>query len=119
MTRLSIWGTIVKKSAQKTVKVRVENDYVVPLYNKTIVRSKNYLCHDENEKGQVGDIIRMEQIPKISLRKYFNLAEIVLPSLKYMTDNDKIESLINGYDIGLKRYLKSNTTSYKTFKKRK
>eukprot|EP00835_Amoeboradix_gromovi_P002037 NODE_106_length_19857_cov_0.799980.p11 type:complete len:139 gc:universal NODE_106_length_19857_cov_0.799980:18959-18543(-) len=112
MTRLSLWGIVVKKSSPKTVKVRVERDYLVPLINKTIMTPSHYLCHDENDVGQVGDIIRMEQIPKISPRKYFNISEIILPSLKRMTKRGHI-SIIEGHEIGLKKYQKTNTSGYK------
>eukprot|EP00834_Sanchytrium_tribonematis_P002277 NODE_66_length_25735_cov_0.318497.p23 type:complete len:125 gc:universal NODE_66_length_25735_cov_0.318497:10770-11144(+) len=114
MARLNLVGTIIKKSSPKTVKVRVERDYLVPLINKTIMKPKNYLCHDELDTAQVGDIIRMEQIPKISFRKYFNLAEIILPSLKVMTENG-YKSVVNGFEIGLKRYDKRNTSGYNPF----
>ena len=115
MTRLSLWGTIIKKSSAKTVKVRVERDYLVPLINKTIMTPSQYLCHDENNIGQVGDIIRMEQIPKVSVRKYFNLAEIILPSLKRMTKHG-YESIVDGHEVGLKRYDKTNTSGFDIYK---
>ena len=60
----------------KTVKVRVQTKTYEPKIHKEILKRKDYLVHDEGDLCKEGDIVRIQQIPKISARKYFAIAEI-------------------------------------------
>lgn len=47
---------------------------------------KNFLAHDEESKCVVGDIVKIEQCPRISVRKAFKLSEIVKPAIRYLDE---------------------------------
>ena len=43
----------------KTIVVRISRRIAHPLYKKIITRYKNFHAHDENNKAQVGDLVRI------------------------------------------------------------
>lgn len=60
----------------KTVKVRVNTTIYDKKVHKEVLKRNHYLVHDEGNVCKEGDIVRIEQIPKILARKYFAIAEI-------------------------------------------
>lgn len=66
-------GTIVKKSGDKTVKVRVEEYVQHPKYKKQYTKSSHLLVHDENNKGVVGESVMIAQSRKQSKNKSWTL----------------------------------------------
>ena len=48
---------------------------------------KNYLVHDEKEACVIGDLVAIEECPKISERKYFTLLKIVKEARIYKDPN--------------------------------
>jgi small subunit ribosomal protein S17 len=70
-------GTVVAKKSAKTVKVLVETLEKHPLYKKTIRSKKIFLAHDELEKCQVGDLVRIAETRPISKLKRWRVAEII------------------------------------------
>lgn len=60
----------------KTVKVRVQNKTYDKRVHKEVLRRKDYMVHDEGNVCKEGDIVRIEQIPKITDRKYFAIADV-------------------------------------------
>ncbi|KAJ1959640.1 hypothetical protein IWQ62_004531 [Dispira parvispora] len=85
--RQNFIGMVINTTAIKTAKVRVAHHLLHPKVQKVITRHRNFLVHDEKEKSQVGDIVRIEACQKISKRKAFSIAEIIKPAETY-TDND-------------------------------
>lgn len=70
-------GLVVSQGKMnKTVKVRVNSNIYNQKIHKEVVKRNHYLVHDEGNVCKEGDIVRIEQIPKISARKYFAVAEI-------------------------------------------
>jgi small subunit ribosomal protein S17 len=70
-------GTVVAKKSAKTVKVLVKTLEKHPLYKKTIRSKKIFLAHDELEKCQVGDLVRIAETRPISKLKRWRVAEII------------------------------------------
>lgn len=66
-------GTIVKKSGDKTIKVRVEEYVQHPKYKKRYTKSSHLLVHDEQNKGVVGDSVTIAQSRKQSKTKSWTL----------------------------------------------
>ena len=70
-------GTVVARNSAKTVKVLVKTLEKHPLYKKTIRSKKIFLAHDEQEKCQIGDVVRIAESRPISKLKRWRVAEIV------------------------------------------
>jgi small subunit ribosomal protein S17 len=69
MPKRILQGTVVSNAADKTISVLVERRIKHPLYKKTIRRSKKYAAHDEQNKVNVGDVVRIEECRPISKTK--------------------------------------------------
>lgn len=70
-------GTVVARKSAKTLRVQVERLERHPLYRKTVKRKKIFLVHDEHEKCQVGDVVRIVETRPISRLKRWRVAEII------------------------------------------
>ncbi len=62
-------ATVVADSADKTVRVRVERHTQHPLYGKVMRRHSHYLAHDEGNACKAGDVVRIQECPRVSKRK--------------------------------------------------
>jgi len=69
MPKRVLQGTVISDAADKTIVVRVERRFTHPLLKKTVRRSKKYHAHDEENAAKVGDIVRIEECPRISKSK--------------------------------------------------
>ena len=70
-------GRVVSDKNDKTITVLVETYKKHPKYGKRVKYSKNYAAHDETNKAQVGDKVRIVETRPLSKSKRFYLAEIV------------------------------------------
>ncbi|HDP95164.1 MAG TPA: 30S ribosomal protein S17 [Candidatus Aminicenantes bacterium] len=70
-------GVVVSNRAQKTVTVSVQRIFKHPMYHKTVRFKKKYLAHDEENRCNMGDVVRIRQVRPISRRKMWLLQEIV------------------------------------------
>jgi small subunit ribosomal protein S17 len=70
-------GTVVKKSARKTVRVEVERLIRHPLYRKVVRRKKTFLVHDEKEICRVGDVVRIIESRPVSKQKRWRVLDIL------------------------------------------
>jgi small subunit ribosomal protein S17 len=70
-------GVVVGNKMKKTVTVLVERQVRHPLYKKTVIRRKKFLVHDEYEKCQVGDLVKIIETRPLSKRKKWRVKEIV------------------------------------------
>ena len=70
-------GTIVSNKMQKTIVVSVERTVKHPKYGK-ILRLKTKLhAHDENQIGQIGNVVRIKESRPLSKLKYWVLIEVL------------------------------------------
>jgi small subunit ribosomal protein S17 len=70
-------GLVVKDKMDKTVVVAVETPKRHPLYKKTIRRVTKYKAHDEENKCQRGDKVRIVEVRPLSRDKRWRVVEIV------------------------------------------
>lgn len=73
-------GIVISNKMEKTVVVKVENRYIHPIYQKTIVKTKKYLAHDELGECNIGDQILVEETRPLSKRKRWKLSKIISKS---------------------------------------
>jgi small subunit ribosomal protein S17 len=62
---------------EKTVVVAVENRFPHPIYKKTVSRTTRYKVHDEDNRCQVGDRVRITETRPLSRSKRWAVAEIM------------------------------------------
>lgn len=70
-------GIVVSNKMQKTVVVAVENRSAHPKYGKVVVKTKKYKAHDEENKCQEGDRVRITETRPLSRTKRWQVAEII------------------------------------------
>ena len=70
-------GVVVSDKMDKTITVAVER--VVPhrLYRKAMRRTTKFHAHDNENKCQVGDLVRIRETRPLSKTKRWNLIEII------------------------------------------
>lgn len=70
-------GVVVSDKMQKTVVVAVENRAPHPRYGKIVVTTQRYKVHDEDNKSQVGDRVRIQETRPLSKTKRWKISEIL------------------------------------------
>ncbi|MCU0566491.1 MAG: 30S ribosomal protein S17 [Oculatellaceae cyanobacterium Prado106] len=70
-------GVVISDKMEKTVVVAIENRAPHPKYQKVMVRTKHYKVHDEENKCQVGDRVRIQETRPLSRTKRWTVAEIL------------------------------------------
>ena len=70
-------GIVVSNKMQKTIVVQVEDRYRHPLYSKTLVKTKRYMAHDEENKAKIGDRVLLNQTRPLSRNKRWILKQIL------------------------------------------
>lgn len=71
MPKLILQGVVTSTANAQTVTVSVERRFKHPVLKKTIRKSKKYRAHDEAEKFQVGDAVRIiECAPKSKTKRW-------------------------------------------------
>nr|YP_010478776.1 ribosomal protein S17 [Neustupella aerophytica]UVI61081.1 ribosomal protein S17 [Neustupella aerophytica] len=73
-------GIVVSTKMQKTIVVIVENKFRHPRYAKTVIKTKRYLVHDEENVAKLGDKILMTQTRPLSKNKRWRLERILVSS---------------------------------------
>ncbi|TVQ82317.1 MAG: 30S ribosomal protein S17 [Micavibrio sp.] len=62
-------GKVISNACDKTVTVLVERRVTDALYKKVVRRSAKYAAHDPQNLCQMGDLVTIEETPRISKRK--------------------------------------------------
>lgn len=70
-------GVVVSNKMNKTVVVAVENRSPNPKYGKTLVKTKHFKAHDEENQCQEGDRVRIRETRPLSRTKCWIVAEIL------------------------------------------
>ena len=70
-------GVVVSDKNDKTVVVRVQRQFIHPLYKKTVRRHKKFMAHDENNDAHEGDTVQIVESRPMSARKRWALHKIV------------------------------------------
>jgi small subunit ribosomal protein S17 len=77
MTKQERIGVVISNKAEKTITVAIQIRYQHPKYGKTLIKTKKYLAHDENNRCKSGDIVLIEQSRPISKQKKWILKELI------------------------------------------
>ncbi len=77
--RIQKVGRVVSNKMDKTIVVVVESLKKHRIYKRTYKQTKRFHVHDENNIGQMGDMVRIEESRPISKTKRWRLVEIVKP----------------------------------------
>ncbi len=77
MSRKELYGKVVSNKMQKTVVVAVENRFPHSKYEKQIVRTNKFKAHDEDNKCDIGDMVRIQECRPLSKDKHFRVIAIV------------------------------------------
>ena len=75
--RKSRIGVVVSNKMTKTVVVKVERRVADRKYGKIVVRAEKYKAHDEEQKCQIGDKVRMVETRPMSKDKRWRVAEVL------------------------------------------
>ena len=70
-------GTVVSNKMDKTVTVAVERNERHPIYGKTVKKTYKLKAHDEENKCQEGDKVKVMETRPLSKDKRFRVVEIV------------------------------------------
>ena len=70
-------GLVVSDKMDKTIVVAVERRMQHPLYKKVIRRTKKFHAHDETNKCNIGDLVRIRESRPLSKTKRWRLVEVV------------------------------------------
>jgi len=70
-------GKVVSDKMDKTCVVLITEKKPHPLYKKTVVSSKKYKVHDENNECGIGDTVEIMETRPLSKDKYFRLLRII------------------------------------------
>ncbi len=70
-------GLVVSTKMDKTAVVAIENRSPHPKYGKIVVNTKRYKAHDEENKCQEGDRVRIQETRPLSKTKRWNVVEIL------------------------------------------
>lgn len=77
INRRRLLGRVTSDKMDKTVVVAVDRTMRHPLYRKVVRTTKKYMAHDEENKCEVGDIVRIVESRPISKNKRWVVQEIV------------------------------------------
>ncbi len=69
MPKRILQGVVVSNKADKTVTVKVDRRVTHPVYRKIVRVSKKYAAHDEQNRCQIGDKVKIEESRPISKTK--------------------------------------------------
>lgn len=70
-------GLVVSDKMDKTVVVAVENRSPHPKYGKIVVRTQRFKAHDEDNRCQVGDRVRIQETRPLSRTKRWVVADVL------------------------------------------
>lgn len=70
-------GRVVSNKMDKTIVVAVERLKKHRIYKRTYKVTKKFHVHDENNQGQIGDTVLIEESRPISKTKHWRLVQIV------------------------------------------
>ncbi len=70
-------GKVVSDKMDKTVVVAVERKVPHALYNKSMVSTKRFKAHDENNQCQIGDTVKIVETRPLSKDKCWRVVEIL------------------------------------------
>nr|YP_009774038.1 30S ribosomal protein S17 [Caulacanthus okamurae]QIZ74655.1 30S ribosomal protein S17 [Caulacanthus okamurae] len=71
-------GIVVSNKMKKTITVAVRTNIAHKKYGKTISKTNKYYVHDEDEKCQIGDLVKIQETRPISKKKRWKLIHKII-----------------------------------------
>ena len=75
-------GTVTSDKMDKTIVVSVETNVKHPIYGKIVKRTYKLKAHDEENKCQVGDKVKVMETRPLSKDKRWRLVEVLEKAVK-------------------------------------
>jgi small subunit ribosomal protein S17 len=70
-------GVVVSNKMEKSIVVAVKRKVKHPIYGKFINKTKKLMAHDEENKCNIGDTVRISETRPLSKNKAWRLIEII------------------------------------------
>nr|AIM52719.1 30S ribosomal protein S17 [Ochromonas sp. CCMP1393] len=70
-------GIVVSDKPNKTIVVAIQTRYQHNKYTKTLIKTKRYMAHDEENTSKAGDLVLIEESAPFSKQKKWALKEII------------------------------------------
>ena len=70
-------GTVTSNKMDKTIVVSVETSVKHPIYGKVVKRTYKLKAHDEENKCQIGDKVKVMETRPLSKDKRWRLVEVI------------------------------------------
>ncbi len=75
MSKKIYTGKVISNRMDKTIVVAVTRLFQHPVYKKTVKRVTKFKAHDENNKCQVGDMVKIIETRPLSKEKRWTVIE--------------------------------------------
>lgn len=75
-------GRVCSNKANKTIVVEIERRMRHPLYGKEVRVTKKVYAHDEENRAQIGDVVRVMETRPLSKLKRWRLVDIISAASK-------------------------------------
>jgi small subunit ribosomal protein S17 len=76
-SRKELVGKVVSNKMNKSIVVSVERKIKHPKYGKFIRKTSTFMAHDEENKANIGDLVRIMETRPLSKNKCWRLTEVV------------------------------------------
>lgn len=70
-------GVVSSNKMQKSITVAVERRLRHPIYGKSVMKTKKFMVHDENNECQIGDLVKIMETRPLSKTKRWRVVEII------------------------------------------
>jgi len=70
-------GIVVSDKMDKTIVVKVERQFMHPLYKKIVKKHKKFKAHDEKNESHIGDTVEIIECRPLSKQKRWSLTQII------------------------------------------
>ena len=80
MPKRNLEGLVTSNKGNKSITVLVERRFSHPLLKKTVRRTKKYHAHDETNRYEVGDRVRIEECRPMSKLKNWTVVGKLTPA---------------------------------------
>jgi len=77
MPKVTKVGVVTSNKMAKSVVVSVERLVRHPLYRRSFKKTSTFMAHDEDNRCQVGDRVRIEECRPLSRRKRWKVVDIL------------------------------------------
>ncbi len=75
--RKTIEGIVISNKMDKTIVVKLEEQFTHSLYGKVISRSKKFKAHDEKNEAGIGDRVLLMETRPLSATKRWRMVSIL------------------------------------------